>query len=97
MIIYMYKKNVPYGLVIWMGSIIFVVLNTYTMTQQADTHRELLFLISEVDETRNPFDIVNRIITSYEAGVIDVKHMELLFGTLCRNCVKYGIEGWVMD
>lgn len=66
------------------------------MTQQVDTHRELLFLISEVDETRNPFDIVNRIINSYEAGVIDVKHMELLFGTLNRNCVKCGIEGWVM-
>lgn len=73
-----------------------IIKHTYTMTQQVDTHRELLFLISEVDETRNPFDIVNRIITSYEAGVIDVKHMELLFGTLCRNCVKYGIEGWVM-
>lgn len=74
-----------------------IIKHTNTMTQQVDTHRELLFLISEVDETRNPFDIVNRIITSYEAGVIDVRHMELLFGTLCRNCVKCGIEGWVMD
>ena len=91
------KKNVRISLVVWWGSIIFVMLNTNTMTQQVDTHRELLFLVSEVDETRNPFDIVNRIINSYEAGVIDVRHMELLFGTLCRNCVKYGIEGWVMD
>ena len=72
------------------------IKHKYIMTQQADTHRELLFLISEVDETRNPFDIVNRIINSYEAGVIDVNHMELLFGTLSRNCVKYGIEGWDM-
>ena len=66
------------------------------MTHKVDTHGELLFLISEVDETRNPFDIVNRIITSYKAGVIDVKDMELLFGTLNRNCLKCGIEGWVM-
>lgn len=63
------------------------------MTQQADTHRELLFLVSEVDETRNPIDIMNRIINSYENEVIDEYQMELLVGTLYRNSRKYGIDG----
>ena len=63
------------------------------MTQQVDTHRELLFVVSEVDETRNPRHIMERIIMSYEAGMIDEKQKVLLFGTLYRNCGYYGVVG----
>jgi hypothetical protein len=63
------------------------------MTQQVDTHRELLFLVSEVDETRDLEYIMGRIIMSYEGGVIDEREKILLFGTLYRNCGYYGVMG----
>ena len=71
-----------------------IIKNTDTMTQQVDTHRELLFIVSEVDETMDPINIVNRIYMSYEGGVIDETHRDLLLGTLYRNCMKYGVEEW---
>ena len=41
-----------------------------------------------------PIHIVNRIYMSYEGGVIDETHRDLLLGTLYRNCMKYGAEEW---
>ena len=76
----------------WFGSIIFVTLNTNTMTHKVDTHGELLLLVSDAGEMRDPYSIMNRITISYMNGKVNDSQRDLLFDALYRNCISYDIN-----
>lgn len=69
------------------------IKHEHTMTVTVNTLRELMYKVSEVDETRDPIGIIYNILGSFEGGLISENEKELLMGTLYRNCRRYGIEG----
>ena len=64
------------------------------MTNQAknSTLRNLIFDISEIDETRNAFAIALKMMHALRDDQITSEQYNLLAGDLFLNCKKYGIE-----
>jgi hypothetical protein len=55
------------------------------------TLRELMFQISEIDETRNPFEIVLQMMNALRESKITFEQFKLLFGNLEIECQRYNI------
>jgi hypothetical protein len=56
------------------------------------TVRELMFLVSEIDETRNPFAIAIKIMKALKTEAITPNQYDLLCGDLKRNCDREKIS-----
>lgn len=55
------------------------------------TKREILFMISEIEETRNPFAIALKLVLSLKDDKITSNQYELLTGELFYQCERLGI------
>lgn len=56
------------------------------------TLRELMFQISEIDETKNPFEIVLQMMNALRESEITFEQFKLLFGNLKMECQRYNIS-----
>lgn len=56
------------------------------------TLRELMFQISEIDETKNPFRIALNMTIALKNNQISNEQFELLAGDLFKACKIYNIE-----
>ena len=57
-----------------------------------NTLRELMLQISEIDETRNPFNIALQMMIALRDNEITSNQYDLLAGDLKINCLRYNIE-----
>ena len=57
-----------------------------------NTLRELMLQISEIDETRNPFNIALQMMIALKNNEITSNQYDLLAGDLQINCLRYNIQ-----
>ena len=57
-----------------------------------NTLRELMLQISEIDETRNPFNIALEMMIALKNNEITSNQYDLLAGDLQINCLRYNIQ-----
>jgi hypothetical protein len=53
--------------------------------------RDLMFQISEIDETQNAFSIAYQIMYALQQNEITNNQYELLIGDLKMNCIRYNL------
>jgi hypothetical protein len=54
--------------------------------------RDLMFQISEIDETQNAFSIAYQIMYALQQNEITNNQYELLIGDLKMNCIRYKLS-----
>ena len=62
------------------------------MNTQTTTRRELILDISEINETKNPFFIAQKLMVALRDGKINIKDYELLSNELFLECKRNNIE-----